>query len=105
MTGKTFDDQVLFSPVPVVVDFWADWCGPCRMMKPILAELAAAHPEIRFVSVDVMKEKQLAEEYRVQAVPTFYVFVRGRQVAKFSGARPKHKFLAQVEAAIKKAAS
>lgn len=100
VTDATFEELVLGSPVPVVVDYWAEWCGPCRMMAPILGELAAAHPEIRWVGVDTMENVETAAAYGILSLPTFHVFRDGELIHQITGAKPKHKFMAAIEKAL-----
>ena len=76
----TFDAAVLQSEKPVLVDFWATWCGPCRMLAPILEELSGQHPELKIVKVDVDENRDLALQYGIESIPTLLVF-KGGQVA------------------------
>lgn len=96
LTTEDFDEHVLRSDVPVVVDYWAEWCGPCRMMAPVIEELAAENPDLRFAKVDTMAHPDLAARYGILSLPTFQVFRDGELVGQVAGARPKHKFLATV---------
>jgi thioredoxin 1 len=84
-----FAVDVLESDVPVVVDFTADWCPPCRVMKPVLRELAAERPDVRFVELDVDLHQATAARYGVLSMPTFMVFRGGQPVGTPIGARPK----------------
>lgn len=96
VTAEDFDARVLGSDVPVVVDYWADWCGPCKMMAPVIEELAAENPDLRFAKVDTMAQPELAARYGILSLPTFQIFRGGELVGQIAGARPKHKFLAAV---------
>lgn len=100
ITTDAFTGAVLESDVPVVVDFTAAWCPPCRAMKPVLDELAAERPDLRFVQVDVDDQPELAARYGVLSMPTFAVFRGGERVAQFVGARPKRRFAADVDQAL-----
>jgi len=90
-TDARFTADVLESDAPVVVDFHADWCPPCRVMSPILAELADERPDVRFVKVDVDVNQETAVRYGVLSMPTFLVFRDGEPVLKLVGARPRRR--------------
>lgn len=84
-----FDRQVLRSEVPVLVDFYADWCGPCRALAPVLDELARETPNAKIVKVNVDDNPELALQYRVDSIPRLIVFKDGRPVAQHSGLASK----------------
>ena len=92
-----FTADVLESDAPVVVDFHAAWCPPCRVMSPILAELAAERPDVRFVKVDVDENAETAVRYGVMSMPTFMVFRDGSPVLTLVGARPTRRFVTELE--------
>ena len=79
-TTQSFEQEVLHADKPVLVDFWAAWCGPCRMLAPILEELSGQHPELKIVKVDVDENRDLALQYGIESIPTLLVF-KGGQVA------------------------
>jgi len=95
-TDATFDAEVLQAPGTVVVDFWAEWCGPCRQMAPILDEIAHAHPELKVVKVDVDENQDTAMRYRITGIPAFKIFQDGQEVGEIIGSMPKHIFESQL---------
>lgn len=90
VTDDTFEAEVLKSDKPVLVDFWATWCGPCRAVSPILDQIAEEHSDkIRFVKVDVDANPQLAMKYQITSIPAMKVYKGGEVVKSFVGAMPK----------------
>ncbi len=95
--SKSFETEVLRSDVPVVVDFWAEWCGPCHTVAPELEALAAAHAgAVKVVKVDVDANPDVASRYRVQGIPTIALFRDGVPVAVSVGAKPRHVIEAEL---------
>ena len=94
---NNFHEEVMNSDKPVLVDFWAPWCGPCRMVVPIVEEIAAEHPEYKIVKVNVDEESELASRFRVVSIPTLVVVKDGQIVEQSVGARPKNQILAMLE--------
>lgn len=90
-------DQVKNSEKTVLLDFYADWCGPCRMVAPLVEEIAAEHPEYLICKINVDDEPALAQEFGVQSIPTLVVLKDGKIVTQSSGARPKGQILALLE--------
>ena len=97
VTEDTFDHEVLKSEIPVMVDFWAPWCGPCRMVGPIMEELAADFAgKAKVCKINVDEEQDLAAQFRVMTIPTVCVFKNGEIVDKSIGAKSKEDFSAML---------
>lgn len=94
--NHNFHEEVILSEKPVLVDFWASWCGPCRMVGPIIDEIAAEHPEYKVVKINVDEEPELASRYQVVSIPTLMVVKNGQIVSQSAGARPKNQILAML---------
>ena len=90
---NNFHEEVMNSDKPVLIDFWAPWCGPCRMVVPIIDEIAAEHPEYKVVKVNVDEEVELASRFGVASIPTLVVMQNGMEVERSVGARPKNQIL------------
>ena len=96
VTDASFADDVLMSEKPVIVDFWATWCGPCRMVSPILEEISDAHGEkITVAKLDIDANPQIAQDYQILSIPTMLVFQNGKPVKQVVGAKPKAALLAE----------
>ncbi|RKW70351.1 thioredoxin [Galactobacter caseinivorans] len=89
VTDASFEADVLQSDKPVIVDFWAEWCGPCRMLSPILDQIAQEHDSVKVVKVDVDENQAIAAKYGITSIPAVYVFKDGEHVATSIGAKPK----------------
>jgi thioredoxin 1 len=92
VTDGTFDDEVLRAERPVVVDFWAPWCGPCKAVEPALEDLAARSDGVDFVKLDIDENPHTAGRYGVLSIPTVILFARGEPQQTVLGARPKKHF-------------
>ena len=93
ITKENFDSEVLQSTKPVLLDFWADWCTPCKMLSPIIDELAEDHPEMKVGKVNIDEEKELAEQFKIMSIPTLLVFRSGDVVKRSTGLRTKAEIL------------
>ena len=96
VTKETFKQEVLESDVPVLVDFWAEWCGPCQMVLPIVEKLGEELTDVKICKVNVDEQMDLAREYRVMSIPTFLLFKEGQVVKKELGARTKEELLSML---------
>jgi thioredoxin 1 len=98
VTDDTFATEVLGSDKPVIVDFWAEWCGPCKMVAPVLEEIATEHSDkIRVVKLNVDENPEVARQYQIMSIPTISVFVDGKLDRSVIGARPKAALLRDLE--------
>lgn len=99
ITNDNFEDEVLKSDIPVLLDFWAEWCPPCKMIGPIIDSLAEAHKEkVKIAKVDVDSQKELAERFSVSSIPTLILFHNGEVVTQQVGALPEPSILALIQA-------
>jgi thioredoxin 1 len=100
VTDATFTDEVLMSSTPVLVDFWAEWCGPCLRVNPVLEEIAREMGDkVKIVKLDIDANPNTARDYRVMSVPTLTVFKGGQPVQSVAGARPKGDLVKLIESA------
>ncbi len=97
VTDESFEDEVLESSLPTLNDFWAEWCGPCKMIAPILKELAAEYDgRLKITKLDVDENPTTAGAYGVQSIPTLILFKDGRPVERIIGYQPKDRLLRQI---------
>ena len=93
ITNNNFKEEVLNSDKPVLIDFWASWCGPCRMVGPIIDEIAKENPDIKVCKVNVDDEPELASEFHIMSIPTLVVMKDGQVIRQSMGAKPKSQIL------------
>ena len=93
---NSFQQEVINSSKPVLLDFWASWCGPCRMIAPVLDEIAQERSDIKVCKVNVDEQPELARQFGIMSIPTLIVFKDGKIVNQAMGARPKNQILAML---------
>ncbi|QDS90654.1 Thioredoxin-1 [Rosistilla oblonga] len=98
-TDQNFDTEVLQSDAPVLVDFWAPWCGPCRQIAPMIEELAGENPDLKIGKVNIDENPGAAQKYGVSSIPTILVFKNGEISESFVGVRPKGSLQAALDTA------
>jgi len=101
VTEATFEGEVLKSEIPVLVDFWAEWCGPCRMVAPIVEELAGEYAgKLKVTKVDVDDNQNLAMRYQIMSIPTLGVFRQGEMIERIVGFMPKAELKRRLDGAL-----
>ena len=97
ITKDSFQSEVVQSDKPVLLDFWASWCGPCQMVSPIIDEIANEHPEIKVCKINVDEQPELAAAFQVMSIPTLVVMKNGQVVKRTMGAQPKQQILSLLQ--------
>ena len=97
INNQNFENEVLKSDKPVLLDFWASWCGPCRMVSPIIDEIAEENPNIKVGKVNVDEESELASKFQVMSIPSIFVVKDGKITNSSVGAKPKQQILKMLE--------
>ena len=98
LSGTNFEHEVLKSKTPVLVDLWAAWCGPCRMVAPMVEELAGKYQgKVKFGKLNVDDHPQVAAQYRIMNIPTLLLFKAGKEVDRLVGVQPKEEFIRRIE--------
>ncbi len=98
VTDDTFDEEVVLSDTPVLVDFWAEWCGPCKMVAPVLEELAGEKAgKLRVAKLNIDENPRIAQRFQVMSIPTLLLFKDGEALSRIIGARPKSQIVGELD--------
>ena len=97
VTKNKFQEEVIQSDQPVLLDFWANWCGPCRMVGPVVEEIAQERPDVKVGKIDVDEQRELAAAFQIMSIPTLVVMQDGKVTQQVVGLRPKEQILAMLD--------
>ncbi len=97
VTKNNFQEEVIQSDRPVLLDFWANWCGPCRMVGPVVEEIARERPDVKVGKIDVDEQRELAAAFQIMSIPTLVVMQDGKVTQQVVGLRPKEQILAMLD--------
>ena len=100
VTNENFEQEVAQSNVPVLIDFWAEWCGPCKMIAPVLDEISVERTDIKIVKIDVDKNQELAQKFGIRSIPTLYIVNKGQVEATRMGASSKAALSSWIDSSI-----
>ena len=98
LTKENFEAEALKAEKPVLIDFWASWCGPCRMLSPVVDEVAEERSDVKVCKINVDEQPELANNYGVMSIPTLILMKNGKVVSQAVGARPKESVLSMIDA-------
>jgi thioredoxin len=102
LTRENFEREILESDKPVVIDFWAEWCGPCRMMAPVFKELSEEMKDVKFAKLDTEDQPEIAGEFRIRGIPTLSIVKGTEEISRITGYAPKEELKKRIEEALKK---
>ena len=97
ITADSYEEEVVKSDKPVLIDFWAPWCGPCQMMGPVFEDLSKEIPDIKFVKVNTDEEPAIASQFKIQGIPALLFVKDGKEIKRIVGFRPKEELMQNIE--------